>query len=224
MSHRVFISYCHDDGEVARQVCAGLEAAGIGCWMAPRNVRPGENWGRSIIKALGSSKAMVLIFSKHTNESRHVNNEIERAVSHRVPIIPFRIDKVQPSEDLELFISSCHWLDAVQPPLEPKIDELALAVRAVVGPDETVHVPTPEPPPVVAAPQASGELTFHHYVVMHREDGAPWEIGRGAMGVTYKAMDSRLRRKVALKVVSPERLATGSAREKFLLEAQATAA
>lgn len=219
MSHRVFISYCHDDGEVARQVCNGLEEAGIGCWMAPRNVRPGENWGRSIIKALGSSKVMVLIFSKHTNESRHVNNEIERAVSHRVPIIPFRIDKVQPSEDLELFISSCHWLDAVQPPLEPKIEELALAVRGVVGLEETTPAPEPAPPPV-----ATGELAFHHYVVMRQDDGTPWEIGRGAMGVTYKAMDSRLRRKVALKVVSPELLATGSAREKFLLEAQATAA
>lgn len=225
MSHRVFISYCHEDSEVARQVCSGLEAEGIGCWMAPRNVRPGENWGRSIIKALGSSKAMVLIFSKHTNESRHVNNEIERAVSHRVPIIPFRIEKVQPSEDLELFISSCHWLDAVHPPLEPKIEELALAVRAVIGPEETAQAPEPAPQPAAAeVARTSGELTFHHYVVMHKDDGAPWEIGRGAMGVTYKAMDSRLRRKVALKVVSPERLATGSAREKFLLEAQATAA
>ena len=225
MSHRVFISYCHEDSEVARQVCSGLEAEGIGCWMAPRNVRPGENWGRSIIKALGSSKAMVLIFSRHTNESRHVNNEIERAVSHRVPIIPFRIEKVQPSEDLELFISSCHWLDAVQPPLEKKIEELALAVRAVVGPEEAASTPEPAPQaPAADAPGTSGELAFHHYVVMHKDDGTPWEIGRGAMGVTYKAMDSRLRRKVALKVVSSERLSSGSAREKFLLEAQATAA
>ena len=85
--------------------------------------------------------------------------------------------------------------------------------------------PNAAPPPVAAPPAgATGELAFHHYVVMRKDDGTPWEIGRGAMGVTYKAMDSRLRRKVALKVVSPERLATGSAREKFLLEAQATAA
>jgi len=62
-----------------------------------------------------------------------VNNEIERAVSHRITILPFRIEKVQPSEDLELFISSCHWLDAYTPPLDAKIAQLVAAVRGVIG-------------------------------------------------------------------------------------------
>ena len=146
MSHQVFISYCTEDAPVAEAVCGALEQDGIKCWMAPRDVQPGENWGRSIIKAIASSKLMVLVFSGHTNTSRHVNNEIERAVSHRITILPFRIEKVQPSEDLELFISSCHWLDAYTPPLDAKISQLVAAVRGVI---------TGKP---VAAPAAAAPL------------------------------------------------------------------
>ena len=130
---RVFISYSSEDKSVAETVCAGLESRGIPCWIAPRDVRPGQNWGGSIVKSIAAAKVMVLVFSRHTNNSRHVMNEIERAVSHGVTIVPFRIEKVQPSEDLELFISSCHWLDAFNLPLEGKISDLARAVSEVIG-------------------------------------------------------------------------------------------
>jgi ABC-type amino acid transport substrate-binding protein len=143
MSHEVFISYCSEDKAVADAVCAGLEAGKARCWIAPRDVAPGENWAGSIIRGITEAKVMVVIFSAHTNRSRHVMNEIERAVSHGVTIIPFRIEAVPPSEDLELFISSCHWLDALTPPLEEKIGDLLRAVRRVLG--------RPEPAGAVAS-------------------------------------------------------------------------
>lgn len=148
MHPEVFISYCREDKAVAEAVVARLESAGINCWIAPRNVRPGENWGGAIIKAITGSRVMVLIFSRHTNNSPHVMNEIERAVSRRVTIIPFRLEEVKPSEDLELFISSCHWLDAIVPPLEPHLADLVTAVGNVLGVEAAAPaVPAPPPPP-----------------------------------------------------------------------------
>ena len=64
---------------------------------------------------------------------------------------------------------------------------------------------------------------FEHYELMLDEDGRPIELGRGAMGVTYKAVDVNLRRPVTLKVISERHLGDESARLRFLREARAAA-
>src|SRR6202041_1900488 len=64
---------------------------------------------------------------------------------------------------------------------------------------------------------------FEHYELVTGEDGKPVELGRGAMGVTYKAFDVDLRCPVTLKVISERYLADESARLRFLREARAAA-
>jgi serine/threonine protein kinase/Tfp pilus assembly protein PilF len=73
-------------------------------------------------------------------------------------------------------------------------------------------------------PFEGGEL-FGVYEIDRREDGSLYELGRGAMGVTYRATDTTLQRKVALKIIKSD-IAKRSveARERFMREARAAAA
>jgi hypothetical protein len=64
---------------------------------------------------------------------------------------------------------------------------------------------------------------FEHYELVKGEDGKPVDLGHGAMGVTYKAVDVDLHCPVTLKVISERDLSDESARLRFLREARAAA-
>jgi serine/threonine protein kinase len=66
-------------------------------------------------------------------------------------------------------------------------------------------------------------VTFEHYRVLQREDGSLWKLGSGAMGVTYKALDTNLLCPVALKVINSNLTADEVHRNRFLREARAAA-
>jgi outer membrane protein assembly factor BamB len=130
--HDVFISYSNKDKPVADAICASLESHSIRCWIAPRDVLPGEDFPKAIIHAINGSKIMVLIFSSHANTSPHVARELTKAVQNEVIIIPFRIEDVPLSESMEYLRGLPHWLDALTPPLEEHIDILIQSVSAVL--------------------------------------------------------------------------------------------
>ncbi len=134
MAHDVFISYSSKDMAAGEAVCAALEGRGLRCWIAPRDIVPGIGWAKSIVRAIGQSRIMVLVFSENANRSPQIEREVERAVNKGIPIIPLRIENVQPSEALEYFLSSPHWLDAFKPPLGQHLDRLAEAVKMQLVP------------------------------------------------------------------------------------------
>jgi TIR domain len=140
MAHDVFVSHSSKDKSTADAVCAVLESHGIRCWVAPRDILPGQDWGGSIIEAINGARAMVLIFSANANASPQIKREVERAVNKGVAIIPLRIEDVAPTATLEYFISTSHWLDAFTPPLDRHLQYLAEVVRKIVGGPE-VSIP-----------------------------------------------------------------------------------
>ncbi|MEY4269733.1 MAG: hypothetical protein RLZZ58_949 [Pseudomonadota bacterium] len=121
----VFISYSSKDRAVGNAVCARLEARGHRCWIAPRDIVPGTEWGEAIVGGIRGAGFFVLIFSHNANASPQILREVERAVHHGLPIIPFRIEDIAPEGSLEYFMSVPHWFDALSPPLDDHIERLA---------------------------------------------------------------------------------------------------
>jgi serine/threonine protein kinase len=66
-------------------------------------------------------------------------------------------------------------------------------------------------------------LRFEHYTVLKNAEGKRFELGRGAMGVTYKAFDVHLQRPAALKIINRQLFGNESARARFVREARAAA-
>jgi Tol biopolymer transport system component len=132
MAHDVFVSYSAKNKTAADAVRAVLESQGIRCWIAPRDVLPGVEWGECIVDAIGQARVMVLIFSADADASPQIRREVERAVNHGVAILPLRIEDVQPSKALEYFLSNVHWLDAWTPPLEAHLKQLADTIQVLL--------------------------------------------------------------------------------------------
>jgi hypothetical protein len=156
MAHDVFISYSTKDKTVAEALCATLEAQGVQCWIAPRNITYGSDYGAAIVDGINESRVMVLVFSSNANSSPHIKREVDRAVSKGLTIIPIRIEDVAPSRALEYYISPVHWLDATTPPIESHLHALAEKIQVLLATSEPA-APTPAvavaSPPAHAAPR-----------------------------------------------------------------------
>lgn len=159
MAHDVFISYSSKNKQVADAICSGLEQRKIRCWIAPRDVPPGGNYGEAIIHAISSCKVVVLVYSNAVNLSAAVMREAERAMHHAKPIIPFRLEDVPMQPGLEFFLASCHWLDAINPPLEQHILRLGDAVEGLMGREVPVRETAGAPPAAPAKKRSWLPLT-----------------------------------------------------------------
>lgn len=124
MTHDVFISHSSHDRDVAVAACASLEQRGFRCWIAPRDMRPGQDYGEAIAAAIGSSRLLLLIFSAETNDSVRARREVEQASGHGMAVLAFRIADTTPAPALQFLIGEGQWLDALTPPVAPHLDFL----------------------------------------------------------------------------------------------------
>lgn len=132
MAHKVFISYAAEDKAIADAVCNALEARGVRCWYAPRDVTYGKDFDEVIVDAICDSRLMILILSSHSNSSAHVKREIQNACmdDSTVPVLPFRVEDIPLNKALRYYLGAVHWLDALTPPLESHLNNLVQHVEA----------------------------------------------------------------------------------------------
>jgi adenylate cyclase len=135
MTHDVFISYSSLDKTAADTVCSVLEQKGISCWIAPRDITPGLDFSEAIIDGIKSSKLFILVYSSNSSNSKQVIREVDRAVHTGLLVINLRLEDVPLSKQLEYYLSSVHWLDAISPPLEEHINKLSGVVKILLRKD-----------------------------------------------------------------------------------------
>ena len=136
MAHDVFISHSARDKQAADSVCFALEARGIRCWIAPRDIREGEKWPAAIVRGIRGTRIFVLVFSRDANVSEPVQNEVAQAADLRKHIICFRIEDVTRNEiedELKFFLDTRHWMDAITPPLAGHLEKLADTCASVLA-------------------------------------------------------------------------------------------
>jgi hypothetical protein len=159
MAHDVFISYSTKDKPIADAICTNLEIAGVRCWIAPRDIAPGEDWPRAIANAISQSHIMVLIFSMNANSSNQISRELSVAADYNLIIIPFKIDDVKPEPGKQYYLARTHWLEAMNPPTQNQINLLVERVKSIIPEAGTSNlektalpIPEPKDPPLKSEP------------------------------------------------------------------------
>ena len=157
MDHDVFISYSSQDMEAAQAICHVLEQNEIRCWMAPRNIPPGSDYGDVIEEAIKACRAVVVLFSETAAASQWVKGELNIAFEEQKTIIPFRLDETPLKGQNRVMLNKTHWIDAY-PDYKTKFNDLISAVALTVG--KEVHLEQNNTPITVKVKQHKKPLIW----------------------------------------------------------------
>ncbi len=144
-----FVSYSTQDTAVVSALVERLEADGLPCWWAPRDIPGGSAWDESILQAIEHCALVIVVFSSNSNNSVQVKTELLNALSNARPILPLRIEPVPPSDLLRYPLTGTQWLDAF-PEFHLHLDEISDRIRSLIfGSKPAGRRRAPSPSPVM---------------------------------------------------------------------------
>ncbi len=148
---RLFVSHPSTKAETALHIERSLNARGVDCWIAPRDIEPGEQWDIAIRHAIAETDAMLLLFCIDSERSKQVKRELILADQSNKSIIPMRLERIEPHE-LSYHLADSQWIDWIEQ-RDEAIDRIAVKAREFqAGPPPAPPPPMPRPP---GAPQQS---------------------------------------------------------------------
>lgn len=128
-SQTIFISHSSADNDAALSIHEQLHQRGFRPWLAVTDVPPGANYARTIMEALESASAFVLLLTEAALKSEHVAREVEVAVSQKIPIFPLNMSGKRDVQPL-LTKEWRYWLAIVQ---VLNATDTAVAVDSLIG-------------------------------------------------------------------------------------------
>lgn len=126
---KIFVSYSSKDAKAATELVSELEARGLQCWIAPRNIRPGDDYDEAIVAAILACRALVVLVSTDSIASRHVRSEVVRASSEGKTIYPVRLIDIEVAGGLQFHLELSQWIDFFPNVTTESYDALAEAIR-----------------------------------------------------------------------------------------------
>lgn len=137
MNVDVFVSHHTSSSlHIVEGIVNKLEGTGLKCWYAPRDTQ--GHYAGSIADAVDTCSVFLLVLNKPASESFHVLNELELvcdrlAKGESVHVIPFHVADLDISRDARYYIKRMHWIEAIEPPMYARIDELVDHINRVLG-------------------------------------------------------------------------------------------
>ena len=128
----IFVSHSSQDRKVAQALCEAIEARGLPCWIACRDVPGGVSFQDAIVEAMKGAEAMVLVFSQNANNSDEIKKEIALAGQLKRPVIPVRTEDVLPAGGFLYELVTRQWIDLFQG-WDGAVDALVARITTIVG-------------------------------------------------------------------------------------------
>jgi len=137
-----FLSHSSEDHPLAEQLCGSLEVRGFACWIAPRDIAPGQPYALGCLQGIAESSSLLLLASETALASVQVLSEVEQAHKRAKPIYTVLIPPAKVRGEMDFYLSRLHWIESGGRTAE----DIAAKVAQVLGHkrewDEVASPPT----------------------------------------------------------------------------------